>query len=615
LLVVWPALTLAQATNAPALRLDLPRSHNPFDTYTPSHVPAANLANSARIDQLIHDGKMYISLEDAVQLALENNLDIAIARYNLPIAEADLERTKAGGVFRGVNAGIVQNTPGGGVGGLGSGAPGAGAGGTTGGAGGAGSGASGLVSSTLGTGTAVSSYDPNITGSVSVEHYTEPLSNQAIYGVPSLQTNTVTTALEYNQAFATGTSFTFDLDNNRTAQNSPFTLLSPSLNAYYRVTFRQPLLAGFGFGPNLRYLRIARNDKKISDIAFKDQIIVTITQIADMYWDLVNAYQDEQVKERSLKFAQETLDSDKQQLALQAIPAMDVTRAEGEVATRDQDLTIAKTTLQLQESLIKNALTKNLDDPTLEEMPVVPTEKITMNDVDATRPVGDLIAQALSDRPELAESDVDLANRDISRKAARNALLPSVNLEGFYGGTGLAGLTNPAAAPGTTSSVPTSFGGSMTTAFNNTSPDYLVGLSIYVPIRNRVAKSDQYRSELEYRQSELRIQQLKKQIRIEVRNAQYALEQSSARVSAARKSRDLAQQTFDISKQEQKLGAGSNLQTLTAQRDLAIAESTLATSETTFEKSRVELARATGSTLDAYHVSIDDAKTGIVQSK
>jgi outer membrane protein TolC len=619
LLTTCPLTLLAQTSTpapspaapaAPALRLDIPHSGNPFKTYLPSLVPVANLANSARIDQLIRDGKLYLSLDDAIQLALENNLDIAIARYNLPIAEADVERTKAGGVFRGVNTGVVQNTPGGGVGGLGSGAPGAGAGGTTGGAGGAGSGASGLVSSTLGTGTSVSSYDPDISGSVSLEHYTEPLSNTQIYGVPSLQLNTIQTSFEYQQSFATGTSISFQLQNSRVTENSPDTLLNPTLNAYYQFTFTQQLLAGFGLGPNLRYLRIARNDRRISDIAFKDQIIVTITQIADMYWDLVNAYQDEQVKERSSQFARETLDSDRRQLALQAIPALDVTKAEGELANRDQDLTIARTTLQLQESLIKNALTKNLDDPTLEEMPVIPTEKIIVNDIDAKRPVADLIAEALGDRTELVESTIDLANRDISRRAARNALLPSLELEGYYGGTGLAGP----AANGFTSTAPTGFGGSLNSAFNNTSPNYLVGLAVNIPIRNRVAKSDQYRSELEYRQSELRIQQLKKQIRIEVHNAQYALEQSSARVVAAREARDLAQKTFDISKQEQKLGSGSNLQTLTAQRDLALAESTLAASETNFEKSRVELARATGQTLDEYHVSIDDAKTGVVQN-
>jgi outer membrane protein TolC len=593
------------------LRLNIPHSDNPFKTYLATKVPPANVANSPRIDQLIRDGKLYLSLDDTIELALENNLDIAIARYNLPIAEADIERTKAGGIFRGVNTGVVQNTPGGGVGGLGSGAPGAGAGGTSGGAGGAGSGASGLVSSTLGTGTAVSSYDPSISGTINLEHYTEPLSNIQIYGVNPLQLNTLQSQVEYSQAFATGTAISFVLQNSRVTEDSPYNLLNPTLNAYYQFTFTQQLLAGFGLGPNLRYLRIARNDRKISDIAFKDQIIVTITQIADMYWDLVNAYQDEQVKERSLQFAKETLDSDRQQLALQAIPALDVTKAEGELANRDQDLTIAKTTLQLQESLIKNALTKNLDDPTLEEMPVVPTEKIIINDVDARRPVLDLITEALSNRPELAESDVDLQNRDISRKAARNALLPTVQLEAYYGGSGLAGQPTPA---NTMNTAPPDFAGSMDTAFNNSAPNYAVGVAVYVPIRNRVAKSDQYRSELEYRQSELHIQQLRKQIRIEVRNAQYALEQSSARVVAARESRDLAQKTFDISKQEQKLGSGSNLQTLTAQRDLALAESALAASETTFEKSRIELARATGQTLETYHVSIDDAKTGVVQS-
>jgi outer membrane protein TolC len=293
---------------------------------------------------------------------------------------------------------------------------------------------------------------------------------------------------------------------------------------------------------------------------------------------------------------------------------MDATRAEGEVASRDEDLTIAKTTLQLQESLIKNALTKNLDDTRLEEMPVVPTSKITINESETGPPLADLIAGALRDRTELSESDVDLANRNISRKAARNALLPSVDLQAFYGGTGLAGQVNrDYYAPGTTSSVPQGFGGSLENSFNNSSPDYYVGVSVAIPLRNRVAKSDQYRSELEYRQSELRIQQLKKQIRIEVRNAQYALEQSGARVIAARKGRDLAQKTFDISQKEQKLGAGSNLQTLSAQHDLALAESTVAAAETTYEKSRVELARATGTTLEAYQVSVDDAKTGVVQ--
>jgi outer membrane protein TolC len=600
------------ATAQPALRLDIPHSYNPLNAYRASHVPQPNLANSPRIDALVNNGVLELSLKNAISLALENNLDIAIARYNIPIAAADVLRTQAGGLFRGVNTGVVQNTPGGGVGGFGTSSAGAGAGGTSGGAGGAGSGASGLVSSTLGAGTNVPVFDPSISGSLNNEHFTQPLSNIAIYGVPTLQQNTTNGNISYSQNFPTGTSFSAIFNNSRGATNSPNSFLNPTLNSYYHVLLEQQLLAGFGFVPNLRYLRIAKNDQKISDEAFKLQVISTVTQIANMYWDMVAAYEDEQVKSRSLDFANQTLDSDRKQLSLQAIPAMDVMKAEAEVANREQDLTIAKTTLQFQELLIKNALTKNLDNPILEAMPVRPTDQSGTQMATTQGPTEDMIARALRDRIELGESDLDLDNRRISRDAARNAVLPSVAVTAFYGGTGLAGLPNPNSS--IVSTAPPDFGGAVKNAFNNTAPDYYVGLSVNIPIRNRIAKSDQYRSELEARQSELRLQQLKKQIRIEVRNAQYALEQSEARVGSARKGRDLAQKTFDITKKEQELGAGSNYQTLTAQRDLAVAESALVAAMTAYQKAKIELDRSVGSTLEANAISIESAKTGIAPS-
>jgi outer membrane protein TolC len=564
----------APAQTNPSVSFDMPKSRNPFSAYSSSEVPEPQLTNSSLLSQLIRDGKLYLSLKDAIRLALENNLDLAIARYNLPIANTDILRTQAGGTFRGVNAGVVQGTPGGGVGGFGAGAPGAGAGGTTGGAGGAGAGASGLVQSTLGTGTVVASYDPTITATVGAEHQTTPLSNLQIYGTPSLQLNTGQTNFLYSQAFATGAALSVEFNNSRQSTNSPYFNLSPVLSSMYRVSFQQPLLAGFGFGPNLRYLRIANNNKKISDIAFKDQVMTTVTQIENIYWDLVDAYEQSQVSEQSLAFAQQSFDTAKKELKLESIPAMDVMRAEAEVSKRDQDLTVARTTLQLQELLIKNALTKSLDDPVLEAMPVIPTDRLESTQAPADEAVQDLIAEALHDRPELSESDVDLLNRQISRKAARNALLPSLSLVGFYGGSGLAGPLNPTYnVPGipNTSTVPTEFSGALENAFNSSSPDYYIGLNLNIPLRNRVAKADQYRSELEYRQAELRREQLRKQIRIEVRNAQYTLEQTAARVDAAHKARDLAQRTFEIMQKEQTLGAGSTYQTMTAQRDLAVA--------------------------------------------
>jgi outer membrane protein TolC len=592
----------------------MPKSHNPLSPYAPEEVPQSSLANSPRLNQLVRDGKLYLSLKDAIALALENNLDLAIARYNLPIADTDLLRTRAGGVFRGVNTGVVQGTPGGGVGGFGAGAPGAGAGGTTSGAGGAGAGASGLVQSTLGTGTAVASYDPFLNVNGGNEHQTLPLSNLQLNGVPKLQTNTGQVNATLSQAFPTGSLVSFEFNNDRQTTNGKFTTLSPVLNSAFRFTFRQELLAGFGLGPNLRYLRIAKNDKKISDMAFRDQVIATVTQIENIYWDLVSAYEQAKVNEQSVAFAQQSLENAKKQLQLESIPAMDVLRAEAEVSRRDQDLTVARTSLQLQESLMKNALTKSLDDAVLEEMPVVPTDHTQNIETVASQPILELISKALQGRPELLESDVDLENRQISRKAARNALLPSLSLTASYGGTGLAGLVNPAFQGGNTLPVPPDLGGGIQNAFNNSSPDYFVGLNLSIPFRNRVAKADQYRSELEYRQAELRKEQLKKQIRIEVRNAQYALQQTRARRDAAQKARDLAARTFEITQKEQTLGAGSSFQTLTAQRDLALAELDLVNATTVYEKAKVELDRATGTTLEHNGIRIEDALSGIVSS-
>ena len=618
-----PASVVAVASKAaPGISLNLPHSRNPFDAYRAAHIRPLDLGNSARLDTLVHSGVLELSLKDAVALALDNNLDLAIARYNIPIAKADVLRTEAGGSFLGVNTGVVQNTPGGGVGGFGTGSTGAGAGGTSGGQGGAGAGASGLVQSTLGGGSLVASYDPNISGTLGYQNSITPLSNEATYGVPTLHTGDFAGAFDYTQAFGTGTSVSVGFNSDRVTSNSPFTFLTPELDSSFQALVRQHLLSGFGFGPNLRYLHIARNNQKISDDAFELQVISTVTQIANIYWDLVAAYEDERVKTDSLEFARQTLDSARKQLQLQAIPALDVLKDEAEVANREQDLTIARSQLQFQSLLIKNALTKNLDDPILEAMPVRPIDLSTVN-LDPTAPTStadpaldtsapaaseDLAQGALAHRLELAESAIDLQNRKISRDALRNDLLPQVDLVGYYGGTGLAGTDNPAA--NMPSNAPTGYGGAFTNTFNNSAPNYYVGVAVNIPIRNRVAKSDQIRSELESRQAELHVQQLRKQIRIEVRNAEYALLQSQARVAAAEKSRDLEQRTFTITGKEQTLGAGSALQTLAARHDLATAESALVAARTDYQKARVELDRATGQTLTANDISIDAARNG-----
>jgi outer membrane protein TolC len=604
LMFAQTAPLFAQKAQQPGFHVDFPHLHDPFKTYTPVNVPKPDLNNSVRLDQCIHDGKLYLSIDDAIDLALENNLDIAVSRYDLPIANMDVLRTAAGNYALGVPS-PVDNTLGGA-----SASSAVSSVSVSGAAGGQG----GLVQSTNGLGITVPSFDPWLYATVSTQHATSPQVNNVTSGVSSLKTNTITANMYYSQSFPTGTYIQFTVDQSRVTQNSPLQLLNPSLSASYQFYIQQQLLQGFGFGANLRWLRLAKNNRKLTEIAFRQQIDLTITQIENIYWDLVDAYQDDQVKERSLAFAEKSLDDEQKQLELKAVPAMDVMKAQTEVATRQQDLTLSKTTLQLQESLMKAALTKQLDQ-TLEEMPVIPTVDLDAFQPETMQPVEQLIDEALKNRPDLSILQLAQDNAEISRKAVRNYMLPSVNLIGFYSGQGLGGAPNPdypsSQGPNPVTSS-TSYAGTLQNAFNNSSPDYLAEIQVQIPLRNRSARADQFRSELELRQRELQVVQQKKNLRIEVRNAAYALEQFQARVEAARKARDLAQRTFDIKRQEQQLGAGSNFETLTAEHDLAIASSNLASVETGYEKNRVALYSQTGQTLQRLGISLDEARSGIV---
>ncbi len=599
-----------------------PASHFPYfvGPYVAHQVPPPSFGNTPRIETLLKDGKLRLSLTDAVVLALENNLDLAIARFNLSIADTDILRAKSGESVRGVATGLVQGTPGGGVGGFGSGAPGAGAGGTSGGAGGAGGGASGLVQSTLGTGTNIDSFDPVVTGGMNIEHATFPQSSIILAGVSSLQQHSGVANFGYTQGFGSGTLLSVGFNNDRITNNSLFSILSPEVDSSFRFSLRQHLLAGFGFGPNMRFIRIARNNREISDVAFRGQVISTVSQIQNIYWDLVNAYEDVKVKERSLELAEKTLSDDREQVRIGAIAPMEVMRAESEESARNQDLLLSQNEQQLQALLIKNAITRDLSDPVLASAEVIPTDTMSIPEQEPVTPIQDLIGDAQGHRPELAEARIDLTNREITRKAAANALKPQVDLVAFYGAYGLAGVQNGAYAGSPICSTPpcpplpsSGYSNAFSDLFKNNSPDYAVGINVNIPLRNRGAQADQIRSQLEYRQAQLHLQQLQNQIGIEVRNAQFALLQNRSRVTAARKARDLAQQTFDVEQKKKTLGASTSNLVLQTDRDLAQAESNFVAAMSTYEKSRVELDRATGLTLAHTGIEIEDAVRGTVQ--
>jgi outer membrane protein TolC len=447
-----------------------------------------------------------------------------------------------------------------------------------------------------------------------VDHTTEQLTNTVTTGTPLYRINTTELQTEYSQYFPLGTNVQVYYQGLRQATNSLYNATNPTLQSGYQAYIYQPLLAGFGLGTNERYIHIAKKNRELTELGFRAQAIATITQVEDIYWDLVNAYEDEQVKQRSLEFAQKTLDDDKKQLELQAIPEMQVMKDEADVASREGDLTIAKASLRLNELLIKNALTKTIADPKLIEIPIVPTTLVSPPDDNAGKPVDVLITEAERNRPDVSMDQIAMQVAQISLRTIRNELLPSLSLYGEYAGLGIGGPANPSCPGCETVALPGSFGGVLQNSFNYSSPEYQAGFELSITLRNRIAKADQFRSVLEYRQRELAFEEQKKSILFDVRNSQYALEQSAARVMAAQKARDLAQRTFDITRQEQALGAKSSYDTLASEHDLSVAESALATAQAGYAKAQVDIDRATGETLDRTGISIDDAKAGVVRN-
>jgi outer membrane protein TolC len=586
--------------------IELPHSHNPLAPYMPSTVPPLNLQNSQRLYDLIQDGKLRISLRDAIALALENNLTLASFRYNFPIAQADLLRTKAGGAANGVNIGVVSTTP------SGFGASGGGGGSSS--SSNYAAGAGGIVTSTLGAGAAVPSFDPFLNFSGFVQHTVTPEPNVATVGTELFKQNNIEVQSQYTQSFALGTNVTVNYIGQRTANNSPYYAVNPELNSTFQVILSQPLLYGFGLASNERFIHIAKRNLQTTDLAFRQQVIATVTDIENLYWDLVNAYQDVQVKTRSLEYANQTLADDQKQLELQNIPAMQVTKDQSAVATSEGDLTIAKATLRHNELLIKNDLTRT-DDPSIDEIPVIPLDLQGGPDPNESQSITQLIDEAMKNRPDVAIFRNQAEVQRQSLKDINSELLPQLYLYGYYGGTGTAGPKNPYCSLGAeqcATSLPTDFSSMFVNTFNYSAPQYEVGVNLSINLRNRVVKADQFRAVLAYRQSQIAQEQQQKSLRFDIRDSQFALVQAQARVAATQKARDLAQNTFDIAKKEQDIGAMSRYDTLIAEEGLAVAESAFFTAQTAYEKAKADIDRATGTTLDRTGVSIDDARNGVV---
>ncbi len=597
-----------------------PNSYFPkiWNPYEPITVAAPVTTNSQRLDALVHNGKIYLSLADAIVLGLENNYDIAIQRYNLDIADTDLLRARAGSNVLGVSSGLVQGTLGGSSSSSNSLSSGGGPGGTSTASGGAGAGSGGIVSTTNGSGPTPEVLDPVLTGTLQLQRTTTPEPTPFASGSATLNQNTDSYNFNYNQGFLTGTQLQVAFDNSRVTNNSLFNAYSPELQSSFQATLTQHLLNGFGPGINGRFILEAKNDRRISDSAFRQQILYTINQIENIYWVLVSDYEDVQSKQRALEQSTRLASDNRKQLDIGTLAPLDVLNADNQVSSDTQALITSQTSLEYQQLIMKQAISRNLSDPVLSSAPVIPTDRVSLLEMPEERtPVEELVQRAYANRPEIEQNILNLRNNEITLRAVKNGLLPTVDVFGFYGASALGGAKSPFCSAEffgpTACDVPTvGFGTVFTNLYNSSGPNKGAGLNVNIPLRNRTGQALQARAVLEYRQAEMRLQQLYIQVRIQVINGQYALTNDRAAVQAALAAREYNFQSYEAEVKKLRLGASTTANVLQQERNLASAENNVISTEATYAKDRASIEQLLAQTLDQYGIQLSDAVSGTV---
>jgi outer membrane protein len=586
---------------------------DPINTFRPTTIGKASFVNSVRLGDLVKDGKIYLSLSDAIALALENNFDIAIARYDLDIADTDILRTRTGQAPLGAPSGLVTGTLGGSTSTL---TTGGGPGGTTVGSGGAGSGVSGLTLTTAGAGPTPETLAPTVTAAIQFDRDHAPSTSFFSGGTSS--TNIYNFA--YNQGFVTGTQFQFAFNNTYATTSNGVTLYSPQLSSNFKATVTQHLLQGAGIWVNKRFIYQALNDRRIVDSSFRQQILYTVNQVENIYWGLVQAYEDEQAKERALDQSTKLVSDYRKELEIGTVAPLDVVNVESGMASDKQALISSQSALNYQQQIIKQAIARNLNDLALVAAAVIPIDRVSLEEIpEEKQPVETLVQEAFQQRPELEQAVLTLRNDEITLKGARNALLPQFDIFGYLAGQGIAGSINPnciTAFYGTacTFGASNGYGTAASNAFNNSAPDKGIGFNLSIPVGNKYAQSVQARSLMEYRQAELRLEQLYTQIRMQVVNAQFALTNDRAQVRAALAARDFNRQSLDAEVKKLHLGASTAANVLLQERNLAMAEDSLIAANAAYAKDRAGLYQTLASTLQHYGINLNEAASGQVNT-
>ncbi|MDQ2898831.1 MAG: TolC family protein [Acidobacteriota bacterium] len=634
LVIVFPAAAADNAgaplpqTRAQADQITLPsgRFSRITGDYRPREVAPINLANSTRLESLLRAGNLYLSLQDVIALALENNIDVETQRYGAMISDVNITRAQAGGALRGVTpqvqTGPTSAQPGQSTGVTQSAAAQASSASNTSGA---------LVQQ---TGSLIPNLDPSIQGLLRFGHASQPQSSQFVTGTSALVLSSDVGNLTYNQGFLTGTTFSFGYADFRQQTNSNRADFNPSRTGSFTLNVTQHLLQGYGIAVNNRNIRIAKNQREAADLQFKEQVITTVTTAMNLYWDLVSFNDDVKAKQQSLAYNQKLYEDNRKQVEIGTLAPIEIVRAEAAVASSQQDLILSQTRVLQQETTLKSYLSKTgVASPALIDAHVIPTDRIRIPDVEPIEPYQDMVAMALRSRPELSQSRIGVTNAKINLKGSKSQLLPTLDAFAVVANNGLIGTVNPIPVPpgsalltnpgdltgGTpvlARSVNTFFlggyGNLFSQLFSRNFPDYSAGLQLNIPLRNRAAQSDYVLDQITVRQSELSLQKQENQVRVEVQNAIIGLQQARAVYQSSVKARVLQEQTLDAEQKKLALGASTIFNVILVQRDLAGAESAEVTALSNYSKARVEIERATGQTLANHNISVEEAFRGTV---
>lgn len=616
-LVCTSLLIASSSFSQTAIRIEPPKGGLGWLTrpYQKRTVPAINLRNSDRLEALVRAGNLYLSAQDVIALALENNLDIEIQRYGPLLAREVTKRAKGGNVLRSVGVPVAAGPQSVSLTGVSLTASG---GASTGNAG-AGVSAQGGILTQLGPPIPV--FDPQLNFFTQFGHTTSPESNTQLTGTTALVLNTRTFQAQYQKVWDFGLNTALTYSTQRTVVNSAFFDLNPFTSGLLDLSITEPLLYGFGRAVNTRNIRVAKNNEKVTDLQFKQQVITTVSAVLNLYWDLVSFNEDLRARKNELATAQQLFEDNKKQVAIGTLAPIEVTRAEAQVYASQQDLLISQTNLLQQETVLKNALSRNgVASPTLAEVHIIPLDRISVPPSDNLRPIDQLVQEALGARVEVAESRINIDSNKINLVGIKNSLKPTLNAFVDLTNNGLTGSQNPLAIPlipqdprlAADPFLVGGYGNLLSQIARRNYPSYSAGFSLNIPIRNRAAQSDYVSSQLELRQNELLLQKSINQVRVDVQNAVVGLQQARVRYDSAVKARILQQQTLDADKKKYTLGASTVFQVVTDQQTLAAAESSETQALANYSHARIAFDQALGTTLGENHISIDEALSGHV---